>query len=249
MENRNDQKIKGDGNTQIFVNGNYNVGLDKNEVITIIQSFGYVNKDEIVEIVKNVINDIPDSKKIKPDKRIFVPLFQQLSYSTDEEYIKSKYKNMLASTMNVDKVANVHPAFIDILSQLSSDEIKILDSLPLVTFHSEPLINMRMKSNKQKGLGILQVKYFSDIGYGKCQFPYNICKYIENLERLKLIEIPNGIYLIDENKYNKLINHPDLDTIRKSNPSTNDISINYEYDKMLFRLTSFGIDFISCCKK
>ena len=48
MENKNAQKIKGDGNTQIIVN--YNVGLDKNEVIIIIQSFGYVNKDEIVEI-------------------------------------------------------------------------------------------------------------------------------------------------------------------------------------------------------
>lgn len=247
MENKNAQKIKGDGNTQIIVN--YNVDLDKNEVIKIIQSFGYVNKDEIVEIVKEVINDIPDSKKIKPDKRIFVPLIQQLSYSTDEEYIKSIYKNMLASTMNIDKVDKVHLAFLNILSQLSSDEIKILDSLPLVTLNQLPLINMRMKINKQEGLGIVQVKYFSDIGYGKCQFPYNICKYIENLERLKIIEIPYGIHLIDENRYNKLIDHPELDSVRKSIPSTKNISIDYEYDKMVFRLTSFGIDFISCCKK
>lgn len=248
MEKNNEQKIKGNGNIQVIVNGDYNIGLDKNEVIAIIKSFGYVNKDEIIEIVKDIINSIPDSKKIKPEKRIFVPLIQQLSYSTDEEYIKSKYKNMLASTMNVDKVGKVHPSFLNILSQLSSDEIKILDSLPLGIVFSEPIINMRMKINNQNGLGILQAKYFSIIGYGKCQYPNNICKYIENLERLKLIEIPHGLYLTDNHVYDELINHPYLDNIRKSNSSNNYVTIDYEYDKMLFRLTSFGLDFISCCK-
>ena len=38
----NEQKIKGNGNTQIIVNGDYNTGLDKNEVITIIKSFWIV---------------------------------------------------------------------------------------------------------------------------------------------------------------------------------------------------------------
>lgn len=248
MAENNEQRIKGNGNTQIIVKGDYHVGLNKNEVIAIINSFGYVNKDEIVEIVKDVINDIPDSKKIKPEKRIFVPLIQQLSYSTDEEYMKTKYKNMLASTMNADKVEKVHPSFINILSQLSSDEIKILDSLPLVILNNVPIINMRMKTNNQTDLGILQAKYFSDIGYGKCKFPENICKYIENLERLKLIEIPHGLYLTDNNIYDKLINHPFLDNIRKSNSLNNNVKINYEYDKKIFRLTNFGLDFISCCK-
>lgn len=39
MGENNEQKIKGNGNTQIIVNGDYNTGLDKNEVITIIKSF------------------------------------------------------------------------------------------------------------------------------------------------------------------------------------------------------------------
>ena len=107
---------------------------------------------------------------------------------------------------------------------------------------------MKIKINKEKGVGVLQVKYFSDIGFGICQFPNNICKYIENLERLKLIEIPYGMYLTDESKYVHLINNQYLDNVRKKISYNKDTSIEFDYDRMIFRLTSFGINFINCCK-
>ena len=248
MTDKIDQSIKGNDNNQIIVQGDYNVGLDKEEVIAVIKAFGYANKDDVINIVKEVIENLPENQRIKPNKRVFVPLIQQLSYSIEEEYIKDRYKKLLESTMNIEKIGKLHPAFLSILSQLTSDEIKILNSLPLDMLNTEPLISMRLKINEQKGLGITQVKYFSDIGYGKCEYPENICKYLENLERLKLIEIPFGIKLEDEEKYEKLINHPALTKVRSKVEPKNGIKIDYEYDRRFFRLTSFGMDFISCCK-
>lgn len=249
MVDKIDQSIKGDSNNQIIVHGNCIVGMNKEEVVELIKTFGYINKDDVIEIVKEVMENIPEDKKIQPNKRIFVPLIQQLSYSMEEDYIKERYKKLLESTMNIDKVDKVHPAFLNILSQLSSDEIKILNALTLTSLPNEPLISMRMKINHEKGLGITQVKYFSDIGYrSSCQFPGNICEYLENLERLKIIEIPFGRKLIDESRYDNLINHPAMVTVRKNNQLENWINVTYEYDKMFFNLTSFGIDFISCCK-
>lgn len=248
MTDKIDQSIKGNDNNQIIVQGNYNVGLDKEEVIAVIKAFGYVNKDDVINIVKEVMENIPENQRIKPNKRVFVPLIQQLNYSIEEEYMKDRYKKLLESTMNIEKIGKLHPAFLSILSQLTSDEIKILNSLPLDMLNTEPLISMRLKINEQKGLGITQVKYFSDIGYGICEYPENICKYLENLERLKLIEIPFGIKLEDEEKYEKLINHPALTKVRSKVEPKNGIKIDYEYDRRLFRLTSFGMDFISCCK-
>lgn len=248
MANKLDQSIKGNDNIQIFVQGNYVAGIDKEEVIALIQSYGYVNHEEIIDIVKNTIDNIPQEKRIQPNKRIFVPLIQQLSYSTDDELLKESYKKLLESSMNLDKISYVHPAFLNIISQLCSDEIKILNSLPPVLLNVEPLINMRMKIGNQEGLGITQVKYFSDIGYGKCTFPGNICQYLENLERLKLIEIPFGKHLIDQTKYDRLINHHTLEAVRNNIKSTSTISVKYEYDKMYFQLTSLGVNFIKCCK-
>lgn len=248
MADKIDQNIKGDNNCQIVVQGDYVVGLNEKEVLAIVESRGYQTKDKIIEIIREVLNNIPNDKKIKPDIRVFVPLLQQLSYSMNENYIKEIYKKMLESTMNSDKASIVHPSFINILSQLSSDEIKILDALPLSTLNFEPLISMNMIIGK-KGTEITKVKYFSDIGYGKCQYPSNICKYIENLERLKLIEIPYGKKLANENLYKRLIEHPALESIRSHNKLNNEIEIVYKYDKMYYTLTSFGMDFISCCKK
>lgn len=247
MENMSEQNIKGNNNTQTILNVTAG-GLSLNDVIAYVKSNDFVSKQQVIEIVKDAIKDIPDFKKVLPNNRIFMPLVQQLSYSTEEEIIKTKYKNMLRSTMNLDKIEKVHPAFSNILAQLSSDEIKILDSLPLRPLNNIPLLNMRIKINKEKGVGVLQVKYFSDIGFGICQFPNNICKYIENLERLKLIEIPYGMYLTDESKYVHLINNQYLDNVRKKISYNKDTSIEFDYDRMIFRLTSFGIDFINCCK-
>lgn len=248
MANKLEQSIKGNDNVQIVVQGNYVAGLDKEEVIALFQSYGYVNRGEIIDIVKDTIDNIPQDKRIQPNKRLFVPLIQQLSYSTDDALLKESYKKLLESSMNLDKISYVHPAFLNIISQLCSDEIKILNSLPPVLLHLEPVINMRMKIGNQEGLGITQVKYFSDIGYGKCTFPENICQYLENLERLKLIEIPFGKLLIDQTKYDRLINHYALEAVRNKNKSTGTVSINYEYDKMYFQLTSLGVNFITCCK-
>jgi hypothetical protein len=248
MANKLDQSIKGNDNVQIVVQGNYIAGIDKEEVIALIRSYGYVNREDIIDIVKETIDNIPQEKRIQPNKRLFVPLIQQLSYSTDDDCLKDSYKKLLESSMNIDRISNVHPAFLNILSQLCADEIKILNSLPATLVHLEPVINMRMKIGNKKGLGITQVKYFSDIGYGKCTLPGNICQYLENLERLKLIEIPSGRYLTDQSLYDRLINHFALEEIRNRNTATDSINIYYEYDKMYFQLTSFGINFISCCK-
>lgn len=248
MIDRIDQSIKGDGNSQIIVNGNYVAGLDKSEVEALIRTFGYINKNDVIEIVKEVIESIPEDKRIRPNKRIFVPLIQHLSYSMEEECIKELYKKLLKSTMNSENANKIHPAFLNILSQLSSDEIKILNEFTLDAKHNEPLISMRMKNNREEGLGITLVKYFSDIGYGKCENPNNICKYLENLERLKIIEIPFGLKFTDDINYDKLINHSSLKSVRDEIQSKYGVNIIFDYDKMIFRLTNFGIDFITCCK-
>ena len=121
MANKLDQSIKGNDNVQIVVQGNYIAGIDKEEVIALIRSYGYVNREDIIDIVKETIDNIPQEKRIQPNKRLFVPLIQQLSYSTDDDCLKDSYKKLLESSMNIDRISNVHPAFLNICLLYTSD--------------------------------------------------------------------------------------------------------------------------------
>ncbi len=244
------QTAKGDNITQstIVVQGDYVCGLNREEVVELIQSYGYVNKDEIISIVHEAIEKVPEKQRIAPNKRIFVPLIQQLSYSMDEDILKDTYMKLLSASMDSTKSSKVHPSFINILSQLNADEIKVLNKLPPTIRIPKPLINLRMKWQKNSGLGLTQVKYFSDIGYGICDFPWNIGVYLENLERLKLIDIPMGKTLTNKDSYEKLKHHPDILAVMAQNQSTDEIEITYEFDELFFELTQFGQNFIKCCK-
>lgn len=249
--NEQKQTAKGDNITQLnlTVNGNYITGLDKEAVIDIIKSYGYVNIDEIIEVVQNAIEGINAEKRVMPDKRIFVPLIQQLSYSLDDETLKATYSKLLASSLNSEKKHALHPSFINIVSQLNSDEIKLLNSLPCSTHLPKPIINVRMKIGDEQGLGIMQVKYFTDIAFCVCERPDNICVYLENLERLQIIEIPKDKTITSKEAYLPLKSHPLILAVLDKNKSSDNLKIAYEYDEMFFRLTQFGVNFITCCKK
>lgn len=247
MENNQEQKIKGDNNTQqlITINGNYVVGLQKDDVMNLIQAYCYTDKEQIVDIVKETIESINEEDGRMPDKRIFVPVIQQLSYSLDDEYIKNTYQKLLKSSMNRKKT--IHPSFVSIIGQLNSDEIKILNKLPNVANIPFPIIDARMKVGQQEGKGITLIRNFSDIGYDLCDNPGNICAYIENMERLKLIEIPTMLTLTNKDVYTKLKQHPAvLNTLAKNASSP---ELKYEYDEKFFQLTQFGAQFINACSE
>ena len=244
MGNNHEQSIKGDNNSQSqwIVNGNINLGLQKEDVIRLIQSY-CPDKEQIIDIVKEQIESIEENQRKMPDKRVFVPLIQQLSYSLDDGGIKEAYQFLLRSSM--DKRKSIHPSFVSIISQLTSDEIKILHCLPPVTALPKPLIDVRMIVGEKMGGGIIIIKNFSDIGYGICDNPGNICSYIENLDRLKLIEIPPLQKIMDKSYYTTLKQHPAvLDIIKKSAHVAN---VKFEYDEKLFYLTQYGLQFIQAC--
>lgn len=94
---------------------------------------------------------------------------------------------------------------------------------------------------------ITLIRNFSNIGYNVCDNPGNICAYIENLERLKLIEISTMLTFTNKDVYTKLKQHPAvLITLSKNAPSP---ELKYEYDEKIFQLTQFGVQFINACSK
>ena len=244
------QVAKGNDIVQNFYNINKNyLNFNKEDVEKIVLEVCTTKKDAIIEIVKEVIESLPYEDRVFPDKRIFIPILQQLSYSLDDEIIKQSYKKLLESSMNKQKNSDVHPSFVNIISQLNSDEVKLLNVLVHTTIKSYPLIDMRVRVGNGNDLGLKQVSNFSDLAFGVCDFPGNIGKYIENFERLKLIEIPSYVWLTDKTLYEPLKNHFMIKAIMQRNDENCKGSVHFKYDftEKTFNLTSFGCAFLNCC--
>lgn len=199
------------------------------------------NYERTKELLAEKLKDVPPEKIVPPDNYVAVPALQQISYCFDSDELRDMYANLLAASMHEDKKWGIHPAFVDIIKQLTPDEAKLLKILPPSMYSSRPVIEVHLKNND--GYQILYSNY-TDIADGVCENPQNISAYIENLDRLKLIDLDMGRFLVDESQYERLKNSP---TIRQITRDTLPDGYNYDYKNGSFRLSSFGLSFTKMC--
>lgn len=204
-----------------------------------------VNAEKSLELTAEAIQEkvakIPEEKLTEPEPYVAVPALQQLSYSLDSEDLREMYANLLTSSMNIDTKTNVHPAFVEIIKQLCPDEAKLLKYLS--RHFQQPIIDVKLKlGNGQGYITILQ--NFTAIADGVCDNPSAIGSYLDNLARLKLIDIITDEYYTIEELYKPLNEHPRVKALMSSPVQGGG---SYEIEKHKFELTTFAKDFIKVC--
>lgn len=103
------QSAKGENITQNSITlQNYQTGINREEVIDLIKLY-CPNRESLINIVHEVINDISQERQQMPHKRIFIPVIQQLSYSNEEGILKEAYKNLLKASMDIERSSIIHP--------------------------------------------------------------------------------------------------------------------------------------------
>jgi hypothetical protein len=208
-----------------------------------------INGEETIkltaETVKEKIKALPEEKLVEPEPYVAIPAMQQLSYCVNNEELRELYANLLVSSMNADKKWKVHPAFVDIIKQLTPDEAKFIRNLrPLVSINN-PLIDVRIEYD-ETGSGRTIISNFTNVGLDQLDVPHNIGSYIDNLERLKLICIPPTMSLTNKDLYEPLKTHF---LLTNSLPKQLGPNQKIGYDYKVFNLTNFGFDFVNiCCK-
>ena len=196
------------------------------------------------DLLRERIKEIPEYKLCEPEPYIAIPAIQQLSYCENSDVLRELYANLLASSMNTDTKWNVHPSFVDIIKQLNPDEAKLLKSLLPHTFASHPLLNIKYV-HKKNIMHFTAISNFTNVGFDVIENKCNICSYIENIERLKIIEIPTLDPLADKTYESLKENSVLKKLIENVNASGNWLDmfeIRYEYQS--FNLTNFGVNFI-----
>lgn len=195
---------------------------------------------ETEKLLEKKLENISPEKIVEPEPYVAIPAIQQLSYSLDSEELREMYANLLASSMNKDTKTNVHPSYVDIIKQLCPDEAKLLKVLSENS--TQALIDVRKNNIKNNSYYVI-VHNFSLLSEEICDNPTEIFSYLDNLERLKLIDISDTEYIKDDLVYQPLEQYPEIKELMDSKED----GFVYEIRRHKFELTAFAKNFIKVC--
>lgn len=199
--------------------------------------------DKISDYLEIAIPEYFVKRKIKkenivtPDPSIAVPLIEAMRYTSHKEELREMFTNLLGASMNSESHAE-HPAFVEILKQLCSDECRILKYL--YRDPKMPILKTRIKLDTGGEMDI--TPYFSNICYlSNCQYPQKFPEYLDNLRRLGLVNIFYDRHLTDDSFYEELRNNTHYAKPAPSNHAT------FIEKKSMYELSDMGKTFCLIC--
>lgn len=185
----------------------------------------HVEKTKLL-LEQNLKNADPE-KIVPPEPYVAVPAIQAISYAMDSDELRTLYANLLAKSIYTDTKSSVHPAFTEIIKNLSPKDCRAFDSI--MKKHYPEIAYYEM-----------QVGTIGDSTY-YVAFPYvtaftfasvnSIASSIDNLSRCNLIN-PTDFYFENDSYYSEIretqpykeiissyLNNPDRQEIRPKKKS------------------------------
>ena len=199
------------------------------------------NVAETEKLLAMKLEKVGEENIVSPESYIAVPAIQAISYCMNSEELRNMYANLLAASMTADKKWDVHPSFVELIKQISPDEAKLLRKVSEKT-DSFPLIDVRIQT--PSGGYITRLHNFTSIAEGVCDRPENVFSYLDNLERLKIIDIPNMVRIDNDEVYKPLEEHIEIQN-EMSKPLPDGYS--WKIERRKFEITQYGKQFIQTC--
>lgn len=207
--------------------------------------------DQIREFVASKVSErlknVPPEDIISPKPNVAGPALESLRYTGHEESLSDLYANLLAASMDKSTADGAHPAFVEIIKQLTPDEAKLVSLfLRQMPF---PLLDVRWEfknetETRQGGKHVL-VNY-SHLGeIVGCEYKHLVPAYLDNLCRLGLAEIPPLFVYLAPGVYDPLENSPVIQTLKSQIEQNSELRANLERKGL--RVTELGKQFARVC--
>ncbi len=175
---------------------------------------------------------------VDADPSIFIPSAQAISYNWEKEDIKQLYLNLMASDMDKTKKSSVHPSFSEVIKQMDTIDVKIFTKI-----YNEKIIPLCVLKRKEGEGTVTVLDYLLSDKFYENISKYKVIRSLNNLERLKLINITDDEFYIEESIYSQIINGSIISEYKKVHLDKLDIT------KGMIIKTEFGKDFYDvCCK-
>lgn len=207
--------------------------------------------DQIKEFVSTKVADrlknVPPENIITPKSNVVGPALESLRYIGHESSLSDMYANLIAAAMDKSSASGAHPAFVDIIKQLTPDEAKLISlfihstPFPIISVRKDYKINTLEKTG-----GIEVINNFSLLGnIAQCEFPHLTPSYINNICRLGLAEIPAMYQYTGIGVYDSLENANSIQEIKLQ--VEQDPEFNFSIDRRGLRVTELGKQFAQIC--
>jgi hypothetical protein len=188
---------------------------------------------------------IPAEDIITPKPSVAGPAIEALRYTGHEESLTDMYANLLATAMNQKIASGAHPAFVEFIKQMTSDEAKLMRSFfnpdsafPIVTVKAMELDGSGGSWNVAANVSLLGESASID-------FPDFTPSYIDNLCRLGLIEIRENWSYSDKKIYSTLESSTKVTELKKLIEEQHKMKFSLKYGAV--HLTNLGQQFGDVC--
>ncbi|MBI2900831.1 MAG: DUF4393 domain-containing protein [Planctomycetes bacterium] len=199
-------------------------------------------RDYLLPALAQRLAKTPEEHLQTPSPLVAGPALEGLRFAGHEPSLRELYANLLATSIDATTARDAHPAFVQILRELSPDEAKVIALF--AARESFPLINLRIQVKDPEGQ-IERYRHFSLLGKdAACARPGLVPTYIENLCRLGLLEIPPLRYLVDSTLYEPLESDPDYKSLVAAVQQKDGQHLT---ERELLRITSMGRQFLRAC--
>ncbi len=184
---------------------------------------------------------IPPEQLVEPKASIAGPALQGLAFSHDEPSLKDMYLSLIASAMDGRTAADVHPAFVEIIRQLTPEEASSLQSI-LTLSNSIPIAAIKKTTVGEHGWSTVSRHLLNGVDMAT-RLPVDnprIPAMVDNWIRLGLVEVNYTQFLVGENAYNWVSERPEYLRL-KAQYETDKVKI--EFTKGILYRTALGQQF------
>jgi hypothetical protein len=214
----------------------------------IVWSFDYA-AEFAAEKVKEILNrrNVPPDRVIPPRPETAAPIINALRIGDQDAVLRDLYLNLLATAMDRDFADQAHPAFLEIIKQLSPDEARAIGLFCFLEAtgapRSFPLVSVIGKM--PEGGFVQALSNFSILGSEAGCGHELMPGAIDNLVRLGLSVVRYDQELDDPSVYEPLEQHSDVLQMRdlvSCRPG-----VTPEITRSVLEVTGFGAKFAMIC--
>jgi len=181
---------------------------------------------------------IPPEHIVEPKASIAGPTLQGLAFTHEEPNLKEMYLNLLATSMDGRTASVAHPAFVEIVKQLDSEDARLVQGA-LQSPTPIPIVQIHRKLKDGSGYNLL-VQHLLDLKNqttGAVVEDPQIPAMVDNWIRLGLVEVVYDRNLVDLRLYDWVEHRPEY--LRLSQVPQPD-GAKVEYQKGIMQRTDLG---------
>lgn len=105
-----------------------------------------LNLEQFKKSLAEKVDQIPEANRIEPSESVVGPALEAAKYRIDTEELREMFSSLISASLDSEKVSSVHPAFVEIIKNLSPQDAEAVKHLSyLRDSHIVPIISIDEK--------------------------------------------------------------------------------------------------------